>query len=221
MKIGRYIIVESSIEKELASLLVKRDNNHIEISWRWPGDQSIKLAAVLEIDDIDSFCGLEHYINSFYENVNIVTRQFDSVFKDHLDKKQKRFAVYPALFGDNNEIIIINQKNNNITEPLLRTSTIFYSIEEKKHLIGNNKAVRLYFEPTPYSDDLPWERVIFYTVSGSREKFPIDLDMLNGHKKTEILLPKSAFIQMHVHEKYEDIVSFAELKNRRGYNNVL
>jgi len=157
-KFGRFTVQdEPDKSDEIQGLQAQTDSKGmVDVGWVWPS--AIRIAVVFELDAEQPETPDVKDLLSEQARYSFVTKETDQRYSGTLSADRKRYAVFPAKFGEGDRIIVLNQRKNNVTPHLYKEVHVRCNIRVKPLFASPYKRVLMeIISPEP----ICFEKMVF------------------------------------------------------------
>lgn len=180
------------------------EDNIVTITWDWPRDGRYNLCVIFAVEEDET---LEELLRrdapkAIYED------EFGITHKTEVQSLKTRFKIFPAIRISPNEIQVVNQLKDNISQVFYRRINLEYHIEYKASLLSKIKRAQLTIRGLNGMGD---DYILYRCMGGGKEGilYPIDLNKFRGQEIFTIFLSKKEEIQIVLTENQRDYINLA------------
>lgn len=177
------------------------ENNKVTITWDWPKDGRYNMCVIYAVEEDEP---LEELLRrdapgTVYED------EFGICHKTEIQNLKVRFKVFPAIRTAPNEIQIVNQVKDNISQVFYKRIILEYHVDYKTSFLSQTKKALLYIHGlNKMGDDY-----IQYRCIGNNNSmlYPIDLNKFRNNQEFTIFLDKKEEIQVVLTESQKEYIN--------------
>lgn len=177
------------------------ENNNVTITWDWPKDGRFNMCVIYSVEEDEP---LEELLRrdapgTVYED------EFGICHKTQIQNLKVRFKVFPAIRTAPNEIQIVNQREDNISQVFYKRIVLKYHVDYKTSLFSQVKKAILYINGLDQMGD----DYIQYRCNGNNNPtlYPIDLNKFRDCEEFTVFLDKKEEIEIKPTKSQEEYIS--------------
>lgn len=178
------------------------ENNVITISWDWPRDGRYNLCVIYAMEEDEPLEDLlkRDAPKAIYED------EFGVRHKTEIQSLKVRFKVFPAIRVNSNEIQIVNQIKDNISQVFYKRINLEYHVEYKASLLSQIKRAQLVIQGLNGMGD---DFIQYRCIGGGKDQtlYPIDLNKFQNQSEFTIFLNKKEEIQIVLTENQREFIN--------------
>jgi hypothetical protein len=178
------------------------ENNMITITWDWPRDGRYNLCFIYAIEEDESLEDLlrRDAPKTIYED------EFGVRHKTEIQSLKVRFKLFPAIKINPNEIQIVDQITDNISQVFYKRINLEYHIEYKTSLLSQIKRAQLAIRGLNGMGD---DFLQYRCIGGGKDNtlYPIDLKKFQNQSEFTIFLNKREEIQIVLTESQREYIN--------------
>ncbi|MBQ7266370.1 MAG: hypothetical protein IJS61_09760 [Firmicutes bacterium] len=211
VKVNKVKIIDSEKDSTVKELFAKANNDGtVVLRWLWPKDKNYRSAIVFEVGD-EVRADIDQIYNAtltgkYTREFLAIREDFNFSFPVKADMRKSRFAVFP-FYIDDEENMCIPRQENNITEKVIRSITVNYSIKPEGKTMAQ-KALSFFKKSASYKkifielenaeDIRSKEDILYYKVKGEGKDrlYCVDIDCVRDKENMFFYVKNSEDVEL-------------------------